>query len=105
MKLRKFYALLVEDTVNVEELNVMHKESRRDIKELRNEFRDSKSFYVAFVIKNLLELFLSLGFAAYICLKAYGTIYECGSDGCTYLNYMPCELTNVRLLLLTLETF
>ena len=35
MKRRKFYNLLVEDTINQEELDVMRKESRRDIKELR----------------------------------------------------------------------
>ena len=98
--MRKFYSLLVEDTMNTEDMAAMHKENRRDIKELRNEFRGSKSFFVAFLVKLLCELLVSVLYGCWLLFRSWGTTFDCGLDegslGCMYLSYMDCTLRGVN---------
>ena len=74
----------------------MHLENRRDIKEMRNEFRGTKGYVVAYTIKTVVELLISVAFEFWIVWKGYGNIYTCDAEaGCTYINYKPCIVEEV----------
>ena len=76
----------------MENLQQMHLENRRDIKEMRNEFRNSKSFVVGYTVKTLLELFVSVAFEFWILYKGWGNIFSCEGGDCSYINFIDCTI-------------
>ncbi|TRY63839.1 hypothetical protein TCAL_15258 [Tigriopus californicus] len=96
MKMQRFYALLVEDIVNKNDLFQIHREARRDIKELRNEFRASNSFLIGFVTKNVIELLSAVGFGVWLVLASFGNIFELKGDfELQVLSFESCQLVGV----------
>lgn len=94
--MQRFYALLVEDIVNKNDLYQIHLEARRDIKELRNEFRNSSSFLIGYVTKNLIELLCAVGFGVWLVLASFGNIFELKENFEFHiLSFESCQLVGV----------
>ncbi len=87
---------MVEDSLSTESLDVLHRESRRDIKEMRSAFRDSKSFLLGFWAKSLLKLVTSLLFLAWLLWGSQDKMWT-SDGGLSYVNYLNCTLDGVDL--------
>jgi hypothetical protein len=98
--MKKFYYLLIEDNLNIEDLSEMHHENRRDIKEMKNEFRNSKSFAVSYTITVIFKIFFAGLFVTSLLYEGLGTIYECDVNKgiCDLLNYKRCWMDGVSCL-------
>ncbi len=95
IKMKKFYNLLIDNNVNVDDLGTMLRENRKDVKEMRNEFRASRSFAVVYTLKALFKIIVSALYCFYIVSEAYGKIYECEGIDCRFLSYKNCSMDGV----------
>ena len=113
--MKRFYNLLVRDlsTDTDPDLDKIRKSNTADIKAIRNEFRNSKSFKINLAMTCVLKFILSLLFGIWICYLSYGTIYtrriekqpkistknqsEQSDDSPTfsYIDYILCILAEV----------
>jgi hypothetical protein len=101
----RFYALMVEDAMTAESseggLARLRLEARRDVKELRSEFRGSSRFVVGYWTRNLLQLVMAVAYLAWIIFGSHGRFWELNDNSgensniLDYINYMKCQLLDV----------
>jgi len=100
----RFYGLMVEDAMTAESseggLARLRLEARRDVKELRSEFRGSRRFVIGYWTRNLLQLIIALAYLYWILSGSHDRFWEFnGKKGevFSYINYMKCKLIEVKL--------
>ena len=113
--MRRFYNLLVRDTMETDlDMEKIHRGNTADIKAIRNEFRNSKTFKINLALTCVTKLILSILFGIWISFLSYGTIYthdktqpRIKSEGedsdntpeFLYIDYLFCTVSGVRKLI------
>ena len=110
-KMKRFYNLLVRDSMDPDpDLDKLRKDNAADIKAIRNEFQNSKSFKINLAFACVTKLILSILFGIWILYISYGTIYTDdkpqptindgirpseGSSKFSFIDYIKCTIAEV----------
>ena len=109
--MKRFYNLLVRDSMDPDpDLDKLRKGNAADIKAIRNEFQNSKSFKINLAFACVTKLILSILFGIWILYISYGTIYTDdkpqptindgirpseGSSKFSFIDYIKCTIAEV----------
>ena len=109
--MKRFYNLLVRDIMDPDpDQEKLRKANAADIKAIRNEFRNSKSFKINHAFAVVTKLILSILFGIWILYVSYGTIYTDdkpqptindgvrpseGSSKFSFIDYIKCTIADV----------